>query len=80
LKNTYYDLKKFGFKQFADRFIQKLKNEIPRLKDLADRDYNRNDVKGAAAYNDALKAKVARQKALQENDPCFDSREELYRT
>jgi hypothetical protein len=40
-----------------------------RLKDLADRDYNRNDVKGAAAYNDALQAKVARQRALKTTIP-----------
>jgi hypothetical protein len=33
------DVKKFGFKYFTDRFIQKLKNELlPRLKDLAEGD------------------------------------------
>jgi hypothetical protein len=44
------DLEKFGFKQFTDGFVQKLKNELlPQLKDLVDRDYNRNNVKGAGS-------------------------------
>lgn len=36
------------------------RSELRRLKDLADRGYDWNDAKGAAAYNDALQAKVAR--------------------
>jgi hypothetical protein len=43
-------LKKFGFKQFTPSFIQNLKNELPRLKELADQEYDWNSVEGAAAY------------------------------
>jgi hypothetical protein len=73
-------LKKFGFKQFTNEFIEKLKREIIRLKVLADQEFDWDNVKGAAAYNDALQAKVARQRERQENDPSFDSREERYKT
>jgi hypothetical protein len=73
-------LKRLGFQQFTDEFINKLKLEVPRLKDLADLPYDLNNVKGVAAYIDALQANVARQNKLEENDPSFDSREERYKT
>jgi hypothetical protein len=50
-----------------------------RLQDITCRDYNWNSVQGAAAYNDTLKAKKARHKALQDNDLSFDLIEELDR-
>jgi hypothetical protein len=74
------DLKSFGFKQFTDAFISKLKGELHRLKARAEQEYDWNNVRGAAAYNNWLRAKVQKQTALEENDPSFDSREERYKT
>jgi hypothetical protein len=73
-------LKGFEFRTFTDQFIQDLKNELERLKHMADADYNWDDVEGASAYNEKLKKKIAKQRNLREDDPSTDSREGRYRT
>jgi hypothetical protein len=59
----YDGFKKFGFKQFTDEFIEKVKTEMPRLEDLADQCMNQTASKVQPLM--MMHAKVTMQRALQ---------------
>ena len=50
-------LKHFGFPQFTDEFIGRLKTQVALVIEAAKEDYNWDAVDGAAAYNHSLENK-----------------------